>query len=82
MRPRGTRALRIDELILPSFFQFRPPEGGRYMISCDATARRGAASETRALADRRALRRLLVEHFGFDLSGADRAHVPTVAGRS
>jgi hypothetical protein len=45
----------------------------------DVTVLRGAASEKRELADRTALRQLLVAHFGFDLPEAERLRVPTVA---
>jgi N-hydroxyarylamine O-acetyltransferase len=55
------------------------PDGRVTVMNRDVTVRRGAASETRELADRRALRRLLVEHFGFDLPEAERVRVPTVA---
>jgi len=48
----------------------------------DATVRRGAASETRALADRKALRRLLVEHLGVDPREAESLRVPSVPERT
>jgi hypothetical protein len=51
----------------------------RRIISADVTVLRGAASETRAHADRTALRQLLDAPFGFDLSQAERLRVPTVA---
>jgi hypothetical protein len=52
------------------------------MISAAVTVLRGAASETRARADRTALQQLLVALFGLDLPQAERLHVPTVAGWS
>ena len=48
--------------------------------SPDVTVR-GAASETRARADRTALRQRVVEHFGFDRPEPDRLRVPAVADR-
>jgi hypothetical protein len=50
----------------------------RRIISAGATVRRAAASETRELADRTALRQLLVPHSGFDLPEAERLRVPAV----
>jgi N-hydroxyarylamine O-acetyltransferase len=55
------------------------PDGRVTVMNRDVTVRRGEASETREIADRRALRRLLVEHFGFDLPEVDRLRVPSVA---
>jgi N-hydroxyarylamine O-acetyltransferase len=53
--------------------------GGRVSVmNRDVTVLQGAASERRELADRTALRRLLVEHFGFDLPEADRLRVPAI----
>jgi N-hydroxyarylamine O-acetyltransferase len=54
------------------------PDGRVSVMNRDVTVLRGAASEKRALADRTALRRLLVEHFGFDLPEAERLRVPSV----
>jgi N-hydroxyarylamine O-acetyltransferase len=55
------------------------PDGRVSVMNRDVTVLRGAASEKRELADRRALRQLLVAHFGFDLPEAERLRVPTVA---
>ena len=55
------------------------PDGRVSVMNRDVTVLRGVASEKRELADRTALRRLLVEHFGFDLPEAERLRVPTVA---
>jgi N-hydroxyarylamine O-acetyltransferase len=53
--------------------------GGRVSVmNRDVTVLQGAASEKRELADRTALRRLLVEHFGFDLPEAERLRVPAI----
>jgi N-hydroxyarylamine O-acetyltransferase len=54
------------------------PDGRVSVMNRDVTMLRGAASEKRELADRTALRRLLVEHFGFDLPEAERLRVPSV----
>jgi N-hydroxyarylamine O-acetyltransferase len=54
------------------------PDGRVSVMNRDVTVLRGAASEKRELADRTALRRLLVEHFGFDLPEAERLRVPSV----
>jgi hypothetical protein len=51
----------------------------RPIISADVTVLRGAASQTRARADRTAVPQLLVAHFGLDLPEAERLRVPTVA---
>jgi N-hydroxyarylamine O-acetyltransferase len=53
-------------------------DGRVTVMNRDVTIRRGAASETRELADRTALRRLLVDHFGFDLPETERLRVPSV----
>jgi N-hydroxyarylamine O-acetyltransferase len=55
------------------------PDGRVSVMNRDMTVLRGAASEKRELADRTALRQLLVAHFGFDLPEAERLRVPTVA---
>ena len=55
------------------------PDGRVSVMNRDVTVLRGAASEKRELADRTALRELLVAHFGFDLPEAERLRVPTVA---
>ena len=44
----------------------------------DVTIRRGMQSRSLQLADRKALRALLVEHFGFDLPEAETLRVPSV----
>ena len=53
-------------------------DGRVSVMNRDVTVVQGAASEKRELADRTALRRLLVEHFGFDLPEAERVRVPTI----
>jgi N-hydroxyarylamine O-acetyltransferase len=55
------------------------PDGRVSVMNRDVTMLRGAASEKRELADRTALRQLLVAHFGFDLPEAERLRVPSVA---
>lgn len=55
------------------------PDGRVSVMNRDVTVLRGAASEKRELADRTALRQLLVAHFGFDLPEAERLRVPAVA---
>ena len=54
------------------------PEGRVSVMNRDVTVLRGAASERHELADRTALRQLLVAHFGFDLPEAERLRVPAV----
>ena len=54
------------------------PDGRVSVMNRDVTVLRGAASEKRELADRAALRMLLVEHFGFDLPEAESVRVPAV----
>jgi N-hydroxyarylamine O-acetyltransferase len=54
------------------------PDGRVSVMNRDVTLLRGAASEKRELADRTALRTLLVEHFGFDLPEAEGVRVPAV----
>jgi len=54
------------------------PDGRVSVMNRDVTLLRGAASEKRELADRAALRTLLVEHFGFDLPEAEGVRVPAV----
>jgi len=53
-------------------------DGRVSVMNRDVTVLRGAASEKRELADRAALRVLLVEHFGFDLPEAEGVRVPAV----
>jgi len=55
------------------------PAGRVSVMNRDVTVLRGAASEKLELADRTALRQLLVAHFGFDLPEAERLRVPAVA---
>jgi N-hydroxyarylamine O-acetyltransferase len=55
------------------------PDGRVSVMNRDVTILRGAVSEKRELADRAALRALLVEYFGFDLPEAERVRVPAVA---
>jgi N-hydroxyarylamine O-acetyltransferase len=54
------------------------PDGRVTVMNRDVTVRRGGASETRELADRKALRQLLMDHFGFDLPEAEQLRVPTI----
>jgi N-hydroxyarylamine O-acetyltransferase len=54
------------------------PDGRVSVMNRDVTVLRGAASEKSELADRTALRQLLVAHFGFDLPETERLRVPTV----
>ena len=54
------------------------PDGRVSVMNRDVTVLRGAASEKRELADRAALRMLLLEHFGFDLPEAESVRVPAV----
>jgi N-hydroxyarylamine O-acetyltransferase len=44
----------------------------------DVTILRNGVAEKRELPDRAALRRLLVDHFGFDLPEAERLRVPAI----
>lgn len=48
-------------------------------MNCDVTFREDGALRTRKLADRRALRELLADSFGFDLPEVERIRVPSVA---
>jgi N-hydroxyarylamine O-acetyltransferase len=54
-------------------------DGRVSVMNRDVTVLRGTVSEKRELADRAALRTLLVEYFGFDLPEAERVRVPAVA---
>jgi N-hydroxyarylamine O-acetyltransferase len=54
------------------------PDGRVSVMNRDVTVLRGAVSEKRELADRAALRSLLVEHFGFDLPEAEQLRVPAI----
>jgi N-hydroxyarylamine O-acetyltransferase len=54
------------------------PDGRVSVMNRDVTVRRLNAVETRQLADRAALRALLVEHFGFDLPDVERVRVPAI----
>jgi N-hydroxyarylamine O-acetyltransferase len=54
-------------------------DGGRVTVmNRDVTVWRGNLREQRQLADRAALRALLVEHFGFDLPEVERLRVPSI----
>lgn len=54
------------------------PEGRVTVMNTDATIWRGEAPEAVQLADRAALRALLLEYFGIDLPEVDRLQVPMV----
>jgi N-hydroxyarylamine O-acetyltransferase len=54
------------------------PEGRINVMNRDVTILRGAESRSMRLADRAALRALLVEHFGFDLPEVERLAVPAI----
>jgi N-hydroxyarylamine O-acetyltransferase len=54
-------------------------DGRVSVMNRDVTMLRGTASETCQLADRAALRSLLIDHFGFDLPEVEHINVPTVA---
>ncbi len=53
-------------------------DGRVTVMNRDVTFWRGSAPEPAQLADRAALRALLVEHFGFDLPQLDRLRVPSI----
>lgn len=53
-------------------------DGRVSVMNRDVTIRRGTQSRSLQLADRKALRALLVEHFGFDLPGAETLRVPSI----
>ena len=54
------------------------PDGRVTVLDRDVTIWRGGVSERRQLADRPALRALLIEHFGFDLPEAETLRVPMI----
>jgi len=54
------------------------PDGSVAVMNREVTFRRGGAPRTVTLADRRSLRALLVEHFGFDLPEVERLRVPSI----
>jgi len=54
------------------------PDGRVSLMNRDATLHRRAGVETRQIADRRAFRAFLVEHYGFDLPEFDTLHVPAI----
>jgi N-hydroxyarylamine O-acetyltransferase len=54
-------------------------EGRVAVINRDATIWRGDTPQSIRIADRRALRALLVEHFGFDLPEVEHMRVPAIA---
>jgi N-hydroxyarylamine O-acetyltransferase len=54
------------------------PDGRVSVMNRDVTVLRPDGVETRQLADRAALRALLVEHFGFDLPDVERVRVPAI----
>jgi N-hydroxyarylamine O-acetyltransferase len=54
-------------------------DGGQIRVrNRDVTLTRGAETQTYQLADRRELRALVAEHFGFDLPAIETMHVPAV----
>ena len=54
------------------------PEGRVSAMNRDVTVKRGNVNETYQLADRAALRRLMAEHFGFDMPEIEHLRVPSV----
>ncbi len=54
------------------------PDGQVRVMNRDVTVIRGGESETHPLADRAALRRLVAEHFGFDLPAIESIQLPMV----
>ncbi len=54
------------------------PAGRVSVMNRDVTVWRDGTSHTTQLADRAALRTLLVEHFGFDLPQVEQIHVPSI----
>jgi N-hydroxyarylamine O-acetyltransferase len=54
------------------------PEGRVSVMNRDVTVLRGGVADKRQLADRRELRRLLVQYFGFDLPAVESLRVPSV----
>lgn len=64
----------VTSLMLRAF----SPSGRVSMMNRDLTIRHDVAVEKRIIADRRALRGVLTEHFGFDLPEVERLRVPSV----
>jgi N-hydroxyarylamine O-acetyltransferase len=54
------------------------PDGRVGVMNRDVTIRRGDQVVSEQLADRRALRALLAEYFGFDLPGVEQLRVPSI----
>ena len=54
------------------------PEGRVNVMNRNVTVLRGSEAETSQLSDRRALRSLLSEHFGFDLPEVEQMRVPAI----
>ena len=54
------------------------PHGRVSAMNREVTVKHGTVSETHQLADRAALRRLVADHFGFDLPDIDHVRVPSV----
>jgi arylamine N-acetyltransferase len=54
------------------------PGGRTSVMNRDVTVRREGRAQTRTLADRAALRALLIADFGFDLPEAEGLRVPSV----
>lgn len=55
-------------------------EGRVTVHNCEATIRQGDATQTILLADRKALRTFIAEHFGFDLPEVETLHIPSIPG--
>ena len=53
-------------------------DGRVSVMNRDVTIARNGTFEKSQLADRAALRKLLADHFGFDLPDAERLRIPTV----
>jgi N-hydroxyarylamine O-acetyltransferase len=54
------------------------PDGRVTLMNRDLMIRRGATVHKSQLADRTALRNLLIEHFGFDLPAVELLRVPAI----
>jgi N-hydroxyarylamine O-acetyltransferase len=54
------------------------PDGFVTVMNRDVTVWRDNIPHSTQLADRSALRALLVEHFGFDLPDVEHLHVPSI----
>ena len=65
----------VNRLMLRAF----TPDGRITVSNRDATIVRGTATTSHELEDRRALRRLVADHFGFDLPEIESLRVPSVS---